>query len=191
MTDEPRDNGAASRRRPSAPSQPQPPTDPETVPRDAEFTAFYRQEFLRLVGFLIVQGAGQISADIAQEAMAQAYRKWELLDRPGAWVRLVAQRQWWKLARHSSTEIPHDDVPEPSELLAPASYEQIENRHVLLRLLADLTELQRQVLAWSYDGYHPTEIAVVLRKDPAAVRSALRDARKKVQSGYPRGEVAS
>lgn len=156
--------------------------------RDAEFTVFYEPEFPRLVLFLLVQGAGHRAADIAQETMTEAYRQWDLLDRPGAWVRLVAQRQWWKLARRGRTEIPRDELPEPSGLL-PSAYEQIENRHVLLALLDHLTELQRQVLAWSYDGYHPTEIAVVLGKEPATVRSALREARKKVQAGYPHGEV--
>ena len=194
MTDEPSDVGAATPQRPSAPSQPQlpPVTDliTEKAARDAEFSAFYQQELRQLVAFLMVQGAGHHAGDIAQEAMIQAYRQWELLDRPSVWVRLVAQRQWWKLARRGRAEIPHDDLPEPSGLLAPAAYEQIENRHILLTLLADLTEPQRQVLAWSYDGYHPTEIAVVLGKNPATVRSALREARRKVQSGYPSREVA-
>jgi RNA polymerase sigma-70 factor (ECF subfamily) len=195
MTDEPSDVGAATPRRSSVPSRPLLPPDPaadlvaEKAARDAEFTAFYQQQLRQLVAFLLVQGAGHRAADIAQEAMTEAYRQWDLLDRPGAWVRLVAQRQWWKLARRGGTEIPHDDLPEPSGLLAPAAYEQIENRHVLLTLLGSLTELQRQVLAWSYDSYHPTEIAVVLGKDPATVRSALREARKKVQAGHPRDEV--
>jgi RNA polymerase sigma factor (sigma-70 family) len=197
MTDEPSDVGAAAPQRPYAPSQPRTPTDPAVDPvaeksvRDAEFTVFYRQELDRLVAFLVVQGAGHRAADIAQDAMTQAYRQWDLLDRPSAWVRLVAQRRWWKLAERGRGEVPHDEVPEPSGLLAPAAYEQIENRHVLLTLLAELTELQRQVLAWFYDGYQPVEIAVALGKEPATVRSALREARKKVQSGYPRGEVTS
>uniref|UniRef100_UPI003F495251 RNA polymerase sigma factor n=1 Tax=Actinoplanes sp. CA-151224 TaxID=3239904 RepID=UPI003F495251 len=197
MTDEPSDIGAASRRSttagwplPQSCRDPAADTVADTAVRNAEFTAFYEQEFARLVAFLMVQGAGHHAADIAQEAMAKAYRQWDVLDRPGAWVRLTAERRWWKLARRSRTEIPHDDLPESSGLLE-GTYEQIENRHVFLALLADLTDLQRQVLAWSYDGYHPTEIAVALGKEPATVRSVLRDARKKVQAGHPRGEVTS
>ena len=189
MIDEPSDVGAA------APSRLQPPPsiDPvaDKAARDAEFAVFYRPEFPRLVGFLMVQGAGHLAPDIAQEAMTETYRKWDLLDRPGAWVRIVAQRQWWKRSARGGAEVPHEDLPEPSGMLSLAAYEQIENRHVLFTLLGDLTELQRQVLAWSYDGYHPTEIAVVLSKDAATVRSALREARKKVQAAYRRGEETS
>lgn len=189
MTDEPSDVRATTPSR--VQSQPSAGPVADKAARDAEFAVFYRPEFPRLVGFLIVQGAGHLAADIAQEAMIKAYRQWDLLDRPGAWVRIVAQRQWWKRAAHGGAEIPHDDLPEPSGMLPPAAYEQIENRHVLLTLLGDLTELQRQVLAWSYDGYHPTEIAVVLSKKAATVRSALREARKKVQAAYQRGEETS
>lgn len=192
MTDEPSDVGAASPQRASAPSRPQPPSvvdlAADKAARDAEFSVFYQQNLPRLVTFLVVQGAGHHAADIAQEVMTEAYRNWEALDRPGAWVRRVAERQWWKLAPRSRAEIPHDDLPEPSGLLTPAAYEQIENQHVLLAQLAGLTNLQRQVLAWSYDGYHPTEIAAVLGKNPTTVRSALHEARKKVQSSYLSGE---
>lgn len=194
MSDESSDVDAASPPRPvPRPAPPAPRTDPvaDKAARDAEFEVFYRPEFPRLVGFLMVQGAGHLAADIAQEAMTEAYRQWDVLDRPGAWVRIVAQREWWKRAERGRAEVPHDDLPEPSGLLPPAAYEKIENRHFLLALLADLTELQRKVLAWSYDGYYPTEIAVVVGKDAATVRSALREARKKVQAFYQGGEGAS
>jgi RNA polymerase sigma-70 factor (ECF subfamily) len=150
--------------------------------RDTEFAVFYTQDFTRLVGFLIVQGAGHLAADIAQEAMTEAYRQWDLLDRPSAWVRLVAQRNWWKRNRRDRVEIPHDDLPEPSGLLSSAEYEQIESRHTFLALVAELTDLQRQVLSWYYDGYQPVEIAVVLGRKPVTVRSALREARGRVQA---------
>jgi len=192
MTNESSDVSAATPQQPSTSSRLQPPpaAEPaqEKAARDAEFAVFYRPEFPRLVGFLLVQGAGHLAADIAQEAMIETYRKWELLDRPGAWVRMVAQRRWWRLAADGRAEIPHDRLPDPCELLPPAAYEQIENRHVMLALLDGLTELQRQVLSWSYDGYHPTEISVVLGKDASTVRSALREARKKVRVAYRRGE---
>ena len=128
MTNESSDVGAASPRQPSASSRLQRPPAADPAPdkaaRDAEFAVFYLPEFPRLVGFLLVQGAGHLAADIAQEAMTETYRKWELLDRPGAWVRIVAQRRWWRLAADDRAEIPHERLPDPSELLPPAAYER-------------------------------------------------------------------
>jgi RNA polymerase sigma factor (sigma-70 family) len=188
MTDDRGDVGAADPHQQLAPSpyQTSPATEPtpDQAASAAEFALFYTDDFHLLTRFLIVQGAGHLAADIAQETMIKAYRLWDLLDRPGAWVRIVAQRHWWKIADRNRAEAAHSDLPEPAGLLSQTAYEQIEGRHAFLALLDDLPELQRQVLAWSYDGYHPTEIAVALNKNPATVRSALREARARVQPRY-------
>jgi DNA-directed RNA polymerase specialized sigma24 family protein len=43
---------------------------------------------------------------------------------------------------------------------------------------------QRQVMAWTYDGYQPNEIAVVLGKPVTTVRSLLRHARASLRQAY-------
>src|SRR4029453_17730364 len=60
---------------------------------DAEFSAFYRGDLKQLVAFMVVQGARlSDAAEIAQEAMALAYRSWPTIKHPKAWVRRVASR---------------------------------------------------------------------------------------------------
>jgi RNA polymerase sigma-70 factor (ECF subfamily) len=56
--------------------------------------------------------------------------------------------------------------------------ENFEAGHEFLRWLARLgSDRQRQILAWTYDGATPTEIAAELGMHPATVRSTLRNAR--------------
>lgn len=53
-----------------------------------------------------------------------------------------------------------------------------EADHEFLRWLALLDSgKQREVLAWTYDGATPVEIAAELGMNPATVRSTLRNAR--------------
>jgi RNA polymerase sigma-70 factor (ECF subfamily) len=39
-------------------------------------------------------------------------------------------------------------------------------------------------MAWTYDGYRPTEIAAIMGMRAPAVRSALREARAKLGATY-------
>ena len=63
--------------------------------QDAAFAAFYRDFVPRLVAFLRWQGVPLSSAaDLAQETMIQAYRRWSSIENPGAWCLRVASRMW-------------------------------------------------------------------------------------------------
>jgi RNA polymerase sigma-70 factor (ECF subfamily) len=153
--------------------------------RDHEFAVFYLDDLTRLVGFLIVQGARPaLATDLAQEAMTEAYRQWDMIDSPRAWVRTVASRAWWRTAERDQREVPHHYPPEPNRLLSDEQSDEIENRHAFLALVRRLPLSQRQVMAWTYDGYKPTEIAALLGKDPATVRSTLRAARNALRQEY-------
>jgi RNA polymerase sigma-70 factor (ECF subfamily) len=187
MDDEPADVGAAD----PEPRLPQLDPASDKALRDAEFTLFYA-DLPRLVGFLVVQGAHpNLAADIAQDAMTEAYRQWDHLDAPLAWVRTVASRRWWDRSRRDRIELPHEEIPEPGLLLSAEEAEEITHRHTFLALLHGLPPLQRQVMAWTYDGYRPTEIAAVLGKPPATVRSALREARIALRRTYRPDEETS
>ncbi|GAA1903240.1 SigE family RNA polymerase sigma factor [Streptomyces sodiiphilus] len=146
---------------------------------DEEFSAFYRADISRLAGFLMWLGAGAATAaDIAQETMTKAYRRWPDLENPAAWVRTVASRA---LVRRISDvrEHPVGSLPEPSPLLPhPDSTAQWEEHQETLRVLRRLPPRQRQVLAWTLDGYTPAEIARELRMTPEAVRANLMKARR-------------
>lgn len=183
MTDQadPADLGTASPL-PSSAETPAPPHRPPTTVGDhAEFEAFYRAELGRLVAFLLYHGASLAEgADVAQDAMAQAFRNWPTIENPKAWVRTVAGRMF---ARRLAAveEIPTEDVPEPTPpLRSPSPTEEWEQRHEILSLLRSLPARQRQTMAWTLDGYTPIEIAEILSMEPAAVRQNLRRARTRL-----------
>jgi len=143
----------------------------------AAYSAFYRAEVKALVNFLLWMGAGLADAtDIAQETMIEAYQGWPSIRHPRAWTRRVASR------RYGREQFGQEVVTEP-ELLSPllsasADIAAWEQRHDVLRLLAMLPWRQRQVMAWTFDGYQPQEIAVELQITAEAVRASLKLARR-------------
>lgn len=148
----------------------------------AAFSAFYRAEVKALVNFLLWMGADLAdAADIAQETMIEAYRNWPSIQHPPAWTRRVASR------RYGRRRYGHDMVTDPEDLSpllrAPTDIAAWEQRHDVLRLLATLPERQRQVMAWTFDGYQPQEIADELGITPQAVRASLKLARRKLADG--------
>ncbi|WP_380283724.1 RNA polymerase sigma factor [Kitasatospora purpeofusca] len=147
-----------------------------------EFDEFYLRFTPRLVGFLMWQGApARLAADLAQEAMIKAYQRWSQIRSPEAWLRRVASRD---LVRYVSRvpEDPMDELPESPGPLIRSTDElaEMESRQELLDLLGSLPPRQRQVLAWSVDGYSPTEIAEELGINPATIRANLMKARRAV-----------
>lgn len=157
-----------------------------------EFASFYRQFVPTLVGFLIWQGASAcLAADLAQETMIKAYQGWSRIESPAAWARRVASRA---LVRHLSRveEDPAARAPEADALVPqPDALAQWECGQEILGLLAVLPPRQRQVLAWSVDGYTPAEIAAELGIDSAAVRSNLLKARRSVAQRMKSSEEES
>ncbi|WP_229402595.1 RNA polymerase sigma factor [Micromonospora okii] len=156
----------------------------ETTPdsRVAEFSAFYREDAARLVGFLIAQGIPAVDApDVAQEAMRKAFINWTKIENPRAWVRKVASREYARMVG-SADESPAGDIVERTPLLrvAPAVIEEWELRHVLLAALRKLPSRQRQVMVWNLEDYKPAEIAKQLKVTPDAVRSSLLKARQEL-----------
>jgi RNA polymerase sigma factor (sigma-70 family) len=131
-----------------------------------------------LVVFLVWQGANFAdAANIAQETMTAAYRRWSEIDHPKAWARTAASRQ---LARHiASIEEDPVEPPEHNSLL-PDSIDMRtwEQRHTILAALNHLSPRQRQVMAWTLDGYAPAEIASDLHISFDTVRANLTQGRR-------------
>jgi RNA polymerase sigma factor (sigma-70 family) len=145
----------------------------------AKFTDFYKSAVPRLVTFLAWHGAPLPDAcDCVQDTMIAAFQQWPTLRDPYAWCRTVASRRY---ARHLATvhEEPTGDLEPASGHSLGADHElrAVEERHAVLRALARLPLRQRQVMAWTFDGATPTEIADNLAIKPAAVRSNLYKAR--------------
>jgi RNA polymerase sigma factor (sigma-70 family) len=157
------------------PAHTQPSADTENV---ANFNEFYRGFVPILIVFLMWQGANFAdAANIAQETMTTAYRRWSEIDHPKLWARTVASR---KLARHiASVEEDPVEAPEGNSLL-PDSFDQEtwEQRHAILVALSHLSPRQRQVMAWTLDGYAPAEIASDLQINFQTVRANLTHGRR-------------
>ena len=142
-----------------------------------EFDAFFRADFPALVAFLCKAGFEvETARDDAAEAMLHALEAWPIIEDPRAWVRRVAgrlidasgeARADWALAGD-----PRDD-----EALTGL----VEQHAGLIDLLAALPCKQRMVLAWSLDGFTPSQIAEALRIAPATVRSTLRHVRERLR----------
>ncbi|MEU1507916.1 sigma-70 family RNA polymerase sigma factor [Kitasatospora sp. NPDC005748] len=151
--------------------------------RKSEFAYFYRTCVHRLVAFLMWQGApAALAADLAQDTMLKAYERWDRIQSPEAWSRRVASREL--VRAFSQVEESIDELAlEPTSLLpSPGAAAEWEQQQEILQLLHGLPSRQRQVLAWTLDGYTPTEIAAELGLNAAAVRVSLLKARKSVSS---------
>lgn len=155
--------------------------DPDEV---AALTAFYRENITALVRFLLSKRIRLVdAAEIAQEAMIEAARKWRTIEFPKAWVWRVAARKAVRMVA-SVEETPTDDVGTASPLLkvSPDEAAHWEEKQEVLRLLRKLPPRQAQVMAWRFDGFKPAEIAEQLQMTPEAVRSNLRKARRSLMA---------
>jgi RNA polymerase sigma factor (sigma-70 family) len=93
---------------------------------DVRWTEFYRAEYPRLAQALTLYCADrELAAELAQEAMARAWRDWARvggLDSPGGWVHRVginlAGSAWRRLAlrRRTSLRSRSNDVVEPTDV---------------------------------------------------------------------------
>jgi RNA polymerase sigma factor (sigma-70 family) len=141
------------------------------------YVTFYRDFVADLVAFLVWQGARLADAvDLAQEAMTEAYRSWSAIKHPRAWAKRVASRKYARLIAQAEEPIESANL----SLLLPPSLDisKWEERHEVLRSLNLLPPRQRQVMAWTCDGYTPSEIAAELNMNAEAVRANLMRARR-------------
>lgn len=143
------------------------------------YSDFYRGFSPRLLAFLIYQGAQAAdAAEIVQDTMTKAWQSWSTIQHPEAWTRRVASRA---LVRRiaSVEEDSVATVPEQSALLVSrADMDAWEQKHDLLRVLALLPPRQRQIMAWTLEGYTPAEIGRELQLTAEVVRSNLKKARR-------------
>lgn len=166
---------------------------PET---DEEFDAFFRKDYPALVRHLVILGFEvQLAKDAAQEAMTLAYRDWSGVREPRAWVRVVGRRAAGRQhGRHADerrlhAENPHAGAAVPREDTDPQRrWEAKVEQQAVLDALRCLPPKQQEVMAWTFDGFAPTEIATHLAIPVATVRSNLRHARNVLKSAWSRTE---
>jgi RNA polymerase sigma factor (sigma-70 family) len=151
---------------------------------DEGFASFYQREYLRTVLYLLQAGASEADAkDAAQEAMTQAYKRWDKIEvSHRAWVRRAAFSCYLRMREKARREM---SVVEPAPLtdsrVNPADERYQEEQLLVIALLRQLPEQQRLVAALFYDGWSHEEIAKALDKHIDTVRSNLRHARSRLK----------
>jgi RNA polymerase sigma-70 factor (ECF subfamily) len=156
-----------------------------------EFTRFYEEDIEKLIAFLIYQGASSTDArEIAQDAMAEAFRLWVGIAFPKSWVRTVASRAYIRRAV-ANREDPVSEFDESARAArTDDDLDAFVERDAVVVVLRDLPFRQRQVMAWTWDGYSPGEIAVELGISADTVRASLYKARTALAEGLGPWEEA-
>jgi DNA-directed RNA polymerase specialized sigma24 family protein len=100
----------------------------ETV-ANVEFNAFYRAERRSLVRFVMFLGADADTAeDVAQTTFTQAFSMWHTIRFPHAWLRKVAQHEYFRHCRDAVQETSLDAAPgradRPAGISAAVALEQ-------------------------------------------------------------------
>src|SRR5262245_55883986 len=161
------------------------------------FDVFYKGEHLRLIRFLRKLGASWEDAwDISQHAHIEAFVRWDHIEKPIAWIRITARRAYRSLQVRENQNIVRvlcgDWQPRPH-------FDRLHLRHEEEKVcdaLARLPPRQAEVMAWTYDGFPPAEIAEILSElypdegavTPDAVRASLYQARKKLKREFAGAE---
>jgi RNA polymerase sigma-70 factor (ECF subfamily) len=150
---------------------------------DDGFERFFRAEFPRLVLYLRLRGYELHAADAAQEALAAAFRCWNSIDAPSAWVRSaalrIARRQTVREAERAQRDRAYAEHNPGQESCDPArAVELTEEHRVVLKKMEALPAIRRTVIALTIVGYTTGEIARELGIAQATVRSHLRHARR-------------
>jgi RNA polymerase sigma factor (sigma-70 family) len=141
------------------------------------FASFFQQRYSSTAVLLIAMGASRADAeDAVQEAMINAWQKWETIHEPTAWVRTTAIRKLQKGKRQLPPTTALDESAADPEGTDLAVFSEEQRR--VLSLLRQLPTAQRTITALYYDGLSAEEIAEVTGKPATTVRSHLRHARR-------------
>lgn len=147
----------------------------ETV-ANVEFDAFYAVERMALVRFVMYLGCtdADTAEDIAHTAFMRAFAAWATIRFPKAWLRKVAQNEYFRYCQAAARETPLDADPDeggrPGLSAAMTLDHQARLREVLAAAVSHLPPKQRQVMAWHWDGFTDGEIAAELSDSEEAVR---------------------
>lgn len=136
------------------------------------FEDMYRQERSRLFRFVRSLGADDHEAeDAVQEAFTAAYKRWDAIREPRAYLYTAAMRQYYRADARNRETPASDRMPDQAEPLSSgdvAEFNDLEER--VRAAIAALPARQRQVMALTLAGFKPAQIAEQLGSDEAAVR---------------------
>jgi len=119
--------------------------------RDAEFTEFVQDASPSLLrAALVLLGSREDAEDALQVTLLRTYRRWDQAkEAPHAYARTVlvnaCRERWRHLRRHPEIS---QNVDELANVISFA--ELVDRRHVLVRVLRQLPDIQREVLVCRY-----------------------------------------
>jgi RNA polymerase sigma-70 factor (sigma-E family) len=119
--------------------------------RDAEFTDFVHAASPSLLrAALVLLGSREDAEDALQITLLRTYRRWEQARQaPQAYARAVlvnvCRERWRHLRRHPEIS---QDLDELANVISFA--DAVDRRHVLVRVLRRLPDIQREVLVCRY-----------------------------------------
>lgn len=148
-----------------------------------DFEDFFAEQYAPMVRTLAWAFSDQARAeDAAQEAFAKAYRRWRSvgsMDRPGAWVYVVAVHQYRDWVRSEARRSRRDetvsvDSPDVTAMLLTA----VDIRTAL----ASLPPRQRRAVALRYlGGLSNAEVADAMRCSVGTVKSTVHAALQRLR----------
>jgi DNA-directed RNA polymerase specialized sigma24 family protein len=109
--------------------------------------------------------------------MLDLFRHWDTVTAPHAYARTTATRIYLRIRKNAKRE--RDAIRRSQTRHQTHSVFDGDVEYVM-DLLTRLPIEQREIMAWTIDGYEPSEIAELTGRTAATVRSHLRHARRKL-----------
>jgi DNA-directed RNA polymerase specialized sigma24 family protein len=145
------------------------------------FDDYFRARFTSLVALLVKIEVARFdeAEDAVTAAMTAAYPLWDTIDDPDKWIWHVARLHFIKVRVRERRRLSRikELIGRRQPRAATAQAAEDYDETFVLELLGRLPWAQRAVMAYTYDGWNPSEIAELLEKNPQTVRSSLRQAR--------------
>jgi RNA polymerase sigma-70 factor (ECF subfamily) len=158
---------------------------------EAPYDEFFRANFRLIVKVVMEYGARIDEAeDAAAQAAVEVFARWAEVRDPLAYAMKAALNSFYR-SRQREGESHRRAVR--ALLLSPGpDHDAVlvtgQERSRVVGLLSALPTAQREVMAYTVDGFSPTEMAAMLGKTPEAVRANLRHARKRLSQQINEGD---
>lgn len=147
------------------------------------YDSFFRRVYRPLVGLAaVLTGRWPVAEDIAQEALAAAFRSWDRvsrLDDPDAWVKRVVANHSVSLYRRSLTELRHT-LSEGRNSTTPDTT-HLQSTELWAEVRRSVSRQQAIALALRYvDGLSLHEISNVMNCSVSTANTHLRRAHERL-----------
>jgi RNA polymerase sigma-70 factor, ECF subfamily len=158
-------------------------TEPDALAAPASFEEFFRAEFAPVArALVIVTGDLGVAEDLAQEAFARAFERWDRVREmvsPAGYVYRAGLNLHRSRLRRAAVALRHRGSGATAPDAEPGLHHQIRE------MLASLPRGQREALMLvEWLGYTAEEAAAILRVRPSSVRGRLHRARASLRDRF-------